>query len=354
MRFIARACVIASILFPVIVSATDVPITRRDAFMVLWETLKRPAMESRGGWYHDMPATERGALEINYAKRRQFLEDADTFRPDDPLMLSDALLWMLRTRNVADPDDITENTLNIYLEKYPLGTFLKRGDDGQFRVIKKSLTEAEFSDLLRRFTQMLKDEVHETSFYSEKFQGKGTAFGEQFDMYALTAAHRTYPHNTLVKVTNVENEKSVTVRINDRGPFVEGRDMDLSLAAFTTIAERSQGKINARYERLGDITLAGPCANLGNEQKRIFRKVILTRGVPQVMELGGTLTLTAKVSFVVLEQRYPDGESDVVQDWVFPGETYTLTPSIEGTYRFLLGTREGQRKVMVMQVAKCS
>ncbi len=130
--------------------------------------------------------------------------------------------------------------------------------------------------------------------------------------------------------------------------------MDFSLAAFTTIAERSQGKINARYERLGDITLVGPCANLGNAQRRIFRRTVLTKGVPQVMELGGTVSLTAKMSFVVLEQRYPDGVSSFVQDWVLPGETYALTPSMEGEYRFLLGTREGQRKWMTMQVAKCN
>ncbi len=346
--------VIAALVVPVFVQAADAPISRRDAFVTLWESIRRPAVESRGGWYTDMPATERGALEINYAKRRQILDDTEEFRPNDPLMMREALLWMFRVRNIADPDDITEETLQPFLEKYPLGSYLKRGEDGNFRVVEKALTEAEFGDLLRKFDQMLRDEVHETSFYSEKFHGKGTAFGEPFDMYALTAAHRTFPHNTLVKVTNVANDKSVTVRINDRGPFVEGRDMDLSLAAFTTIAERSQGKINARYDRLGDITLIGPCAQLGNMQRRLFRRTLLTRGVPTVMELGGVMTLDAKASFVVLEQRYPDGEGSFVQDWVLPGEKYTFTPSLEGTYRFLLGTKEGQQKWMTMQVAKCN
>ena len=88
--------------------------------------------------------------------------------------------------------------------------------------------------MMRLLDQKLRDEVHEVSLYGEQFHGDGTAFGEKFDMYALTAAHRSFPHNTLVKVTNVENEKTVTVRINDRGPYVEGRDMDLSVAAFTT------------------------------------------------------------------------------------------------------------------------
>jgi hypothetical protein len=65
------------------------------------------------------------------------------------------------------------------------------------------------------------------------------------------------------------------------------------------------------------------------------------------------MTLTAKVPFVVLDERFPDGEGTFVQDWVLPGETFTFKPSIEGVYRFLLGTREGQQKWMTMQVAKC-
>ena len=73
------------------------------------------------------------------------------------------------------------------------------------------------------------------SWYGPGFHGRQTANGERFNQGALTAAHRSFPHNTLVKITNAENGKSVTVRINDRGPFVQGRDMDLSLASFVLI-----------------------------------------------------------------------------------------------------------------------
>ena len=61
------------------------------------------------------------------------------------------------------------------------------------------------------------------SWYGGKFQGRKTASGERFDTNKLTAAHRTLPFDTVVKVTNLENNRSVEVRINDRGPFVEGR-----------------------------------------------------------------------------------------------------------------------------------
>ena len=69
------------------------------------------------------------------------------------------------------------------------------------------------------------------SYYADKYHGKLTANGEIFDMHALTAAHPTYPFGTRVKVMHMENRRSVIVRINDRGPFVKGRVIDLSLAA---------------------------------------------------------------------------------------------------------------------------
>ena len=69
------------------------------------------------------------------------------------------------------------------------------------------------------------------SWYGPNFHGKYTSNGEIYNMYAYTAAHKTLPMNTIVKVTNLNNNKSVIVRINDRGPFVNGRIIDLSYAA---------------------------------------------------------------------------------------------------------------------------
>jgi rare lipoprotein A len=69
------------------------------------------------------------------------------------------------------------------------------------------------------------------SYYADEFHGRTTSNGETYDMNALTAAHRTLPFNSRVRVTNRENGKSVVVRINDRGPFKGDRVIDLSLAA---------------------------------------------------------------------------------------------------------------------------
>ncbi|NQV17771.1 MAG: septal ring lytic transglycosylase RlpA family protein [Armatimonadetes bacterium] len=70
-----------------------------------------------------------------------------------------------------------------------------------------------------------------TSYYGTKFHGRPTSNGEVFDMNKLTCAHKTLPFNTILKVTNEDNGKSVVVRVNDRGPFIKGRDLDLSFAA---------------------------------------------------------------------------------------------------------------------------
>lgn len=86
------------------------------------------------------------------------------------------------------------------------------------------------------------------SFYAE---GQLTANGETFDPSALTAAHKTLPFGTKVRVTNPGNGKSVTVRINDRGPFIEGRCIDLSRAAFAAIASLDVGALTVKYEVLG-------------------------------------------------------------------------------------------------------
>ena len=76
-----------------------------------------------------------------------------------------------------------------------------------------------------------KAEVGTASYYADKYHGKKTASGERYNMHEMTAAHRTLPFGSKVRVTNLNNSKSVVVRVNDRGPFVKGRLIDLSLAA---------------------------------------------------------------------------------------------------------------------------
>jgi rare lipoprotein A len=88
------------------------------------------------------------------------------------------------------------------------------------------------------------------SWYGEPFHGRHASNGEIYDMYKLTAAHRTLPFETMLRVTNLSNGKSTTVRITDRGPFVENRIIDLSLAAAREIDSVGPGVVPVRVEVL--------------------------------------------------------------------------------------------------------
>lgn len=94
-----------------------------------------------------------------------------------------------------------------------------------------------------------KEKAH-VSYYAERFHGKRTASGQRFDMNKLTAAHKKLPFGTKVKVTNEANGKSVVVEITDRGPFVKGREIDLSKKAFQAISSGRGGYIIGKIEVL--------------------------------------------------------------------------------------------------------
>tara|TARA_B110000014_G_scaffold110519_1_gene75687 strand:+ start:1102 stop:1575 length:474 start_codon:yes stop_codon:yes gene_type:complete len=87
-----------------------------------------------------------------------------------------------------------------------------------------------------------------SSFYAEDFHGKLTANGEVYDMYGLTAAHKTLPLNTIVRVTNLVNNKSLILRINDRGPYIKGRILDCSYGAAKKLDFIVQGTTDVKIE----------------------------------------------------------------------------------------------------------
>jgi len=88
------------------------------------------------------------------------------------------------------------------------------------------------------------------SWYGPRFHGRRTANGERFNKFHMTAAHRTLPFNTRVRVTNLQNGKSVVVRINDRGPYVRNRIIDLSYAAARLLGMHTPGVVLVKVEIL--------------------------------------------------------------------------------------------------------
>ncbi|MEG0929431.1 MAG: septal ring lytic transglycosylase RlpA family protein [Algoriella sp.] len=130
-------------------------------------------------------------------------------------------------------------------------------------VSEKRFSEEIDNDTIKKDTLSVEDEkkvedilestAHEistgvVSWYGGKFHGRKTASGEKYDKDELTAAHKSLPFGTKVKVTNIRNGKSVVVEINDRGPYAKSRVLDLSQAAFSEIGHTNTGVMQVEYE----------------------------------------------------------------------------------------------------------
>lgn len=122
---------------------------------------------------------------------------------------------------------------NVYAQQAPL----KIAQD----TIKKNAAIADSLKLVSNIKLKLHKKNAHASYYADKFNGRRTASGRKFDNNKYTAAHRKFPFGTKVKVTNEQNGKSVIVEITDRGPFIKGREIDLSKRAFMDIAGSRYG-----------------------------------------------------------------------------------------------------------------
>jgi rare lipoprotein A len=91
------------------------------------------------------------------------------------------------------------------------------------------------------------------SWYGKDLHGRRTASGELFDMYGLSAAHRTLPLGSMIRVTNLENNRSTSVRVNDRGPFIKSRVIDLSYGAARELVFAAEGTAQVVIERLDEL-----------------------------------------------------------------------------------------------------
>jgi len=98
--------------------------------------------------------------------------------------------------------------------------------------------------------EVVSDET-KASYYHDKFSGKKTASGEVFDNSKYTAAHKTLPFGTKIKVTNLRNKRSVVLTVTDRGPFTKGRSVDISKRAFMDLTDNlGRGVLNVKVERM--------------------------------------------------------------------------------------------------------
>jgi rare lipoprotein A len=169
------------------------------------------------------------------------------------------------------------------------------------------------------------------SYYADKFQGRKTSNGERYDKNKLTAAHRTLPFGTKVKVTNTKTGKSVIVRINDRGPFIKGRIIDVSKKAAKDLGMLKTGVIQVEVRIISSKTPSTktktPSTKKSGKKSKIRRKILTKKKNSNLVEAakdmkpGGlykmqVLRMPAK-GFGVQVAGYSDYQSVVQQLAVF-------------------------------------
>ncbi len=150
------------------------------------------------------------------------------------------------------------------------------------------------------------------SWYGEPFHGRKTSNGETYDMFTLTAAHKTLPMNTQLLVHNLENGRELVVRVNDRGPFVQGRVIDLSVACAKQLGLYGKGTAKVRLTALGE---AVPCRKEDVKTKCFLPHEALDKGefFVQIAECSDQ----AKAE-VLLRQMFEQGKNVVIQPYDSP------------------------------------
>ena len=143
------------------------------------------------------------------------------------------------------------------------------------------------------------DQVGVASWYGKKFHGRLTASGERYDMYSMTAAHKSIPLPTFARVTNLANNRSIVVRINDRGPFVDDRLIDLSYAGAAKLDMLKEGTARVRVVALSGV----PGEPSPNTAPRVASP--LPYRVPQPILSGPTIDNRPPAAGTTLAQRTP-------------------------------------------------
>lgn len=143
------------------------------------------------------------------------------------------------------------------------------------------------------------NEIGIASWYGPGFNGKRTANGEVYDMNALTAAHKTLPIPSVVHVTNLENGRMLKVRINDRGPFVEGRIIDLSLRAAELLDVQRKGTARVRVELVPEDSLTLKHWALDAKGQTPITDMPIVSAAPRLMIVAETLTPASPAGVVI-------------------------------------------------------
>ena len=176
-------------------------------------------------------------------------------------------------------------------------------------------------------------EIGKASWYGSEFHGKPTASGEVFDMHNKSAAHKTLPLGTYVKVLNLSNNKEIVVKVNDRGPFIKGRIIDLSYSAAKELELVGPGvvdvKVTALGKEVGKITSSGKNVTLIEVNELERGEFTVQVGAFMNIENARNLTNRLKVIFDYADiQQYNDAERGILYR-VHVSKSKTLTQATE-------------------------
>ena len=169
------------------------------------------------------------------------------------------------------------------------------------------------------------------SWYGSEFHGRPTASGELYNMYAITAAHRTLPMNTYVRVLNLENGRKVVVRISDRGPFAKKRIIDLSYGAGKKLGLIGPGTARVRIEALGEVRL-GSRGLVGFKPYPDFRRGKFYVQVGAFLEPDNAYALRRKMTRYykdVVVSRQPRGGQTFYRVQIFAATEYNAAKNLE-------------------------
>ena len=187
-----------------------------------------------------------------------------------------------------------------FAKKYHLIENQKKANPGDF------LTRGQLAEIIFRLEKWKKNhhpDIGRASFYADYFEGKNTANGEVFSQKKFTAAHQTFAFNDRVLVTNLENRKSIVVKINDRGPYAEDNIIDLTKSAFENIAPLSRGVVLVNVKKMPkDFPLGSPskesCQFDASNKKIVldtFNGLTLDQDIPAIFRQGEIFTISGKL-----------------------------------------------------------
>ncbi|MBU0981637.1 septal ring lytic transglycosylase RlpA family protein [Patescibacteria group bacterium] len=231
------------------------PISRAEAIKIIMKS-SESLPEANLSTPLDFPDLDKNAWYISYiedAFERGIVagNDDGTFNPDGTINRAEALKIFSIANNIELPEaqgPWYQKYLNYGIEN----DLIVPNWHGEY-VPESELTRGELCDIIyRHLKNPFTGEVEhgKATWYAGRFEGDSTANGETFGAENLTAAHKTLPFGTMVRITNLDNNLSVDVRINDRGPYRDGYIIDLSSAAFEKIGSLGTGVLNVRLEVL--------------------------------------------------------------------------------------------------------